>query len=249
MEIKTSSTKLLRSCFDVLSDFLEDSSLAISEDFLCIADQDKSRSLFIKLKLMKNAFEDYDVPEAKIIMIQLDELSKIFHQTTDNESSKISFNDGQILIEILGNTRRFFHLPLLPSKEKEILEHEFIFSTELEIPFDLFEQIINNAQTISSVIIFKLDSNEISFFGKEKNKEVKIEIPHSLEKGITLNTSEKSFETKYSIEFLAKIIRAIKVFNPFKIKIFFGADYPIKIIFSTQNDSVEFSFIMGPLVS
>jgi len=76
------------------------------------------------------------------------------------------------------------------------------------------------------------------------NDEQKIDIPIKADTETTINT-ETDTKSKYSIEYLKKIVAASKTSN--KVKIQYNQDYPLNLEYK-QIDKYVLRFILAPRV-
>ena len=81
---------------------------------------------------------------------------------------------------------------------------------------------------------------------EEAGKTGFFEIADDISKNIKMETEEDAVISRYSLDWLNRVIKAVKAIEPLHCSVFFGQAFPIKFDFSTK--SIQVNFFLGPRV-
>ena len=140
-------------------------------------------------------------------------------------------------IEIKNKINRNFSLALINSNKEERKAQDLKFSSEIELPSDVFSDAVTDGAIVADACYFISNNDSFSIEAKGSLNKTKTNLT-SNEAKISGNA-----KAKYSLEYLQKFIKASKVSN--NVKVSFSSDYPLKLDF---KDKVELSFILAPRV-
>ncbi|MBT4730889.1 hypothetical protein HOB87_02830, partial [Candidatus Woesearchaeota archaeon] len=140
---------------------------------------------------------------------------------------------------------RTFNLALIDVDEKEQRVPDLNFSATIETSSSIFDGAIQDADVIADAVVLKALENSFVVEGENNMSQVTTEIPKDDDTIITLNSVEE-FKSKYSIEYLKKIIKGGKLTG--KVKLQFGNDYPLRVDYLVQ-DKLNLGFILAPRVA
>ena len=253
---------VLKNCTSIISCIFE-------EELLHIQGMDKSHICLFDIKLKKTWFDEYIVPEKKILSFD----SNIFYSiiSTKSESQSIIFkmetdNEDTLFIDFISNeekknselkekktkkkseTKQFkksFKLPLTENEYEELN----IPSTEYDAEFTLYSNQINDIFTqlnhFGNYIIIKCSEENIYLTTNGVTGEMRVQIPIDDVSSYSIVEGEEIILT-YSLIYLNKMCITNKLSE--EIEFSLSNESPMKIVYSLGEDS-SIAFYMAPKVS
>lgn len=237
MILKIENTKLLSDAIAIISELVTEVRIKLLEDGMSIVAVDPANVAMVIFKLPKESFSQYEAGR-EVWGVNLDDLKRILKRAASSSSVVFEQDENQLKISIFGKTKRIFNLALIDveSEDKEVPSLEF--GCKVEIDSDTFSEAIEDAKVVADACSFiagegffmveglgSLNSARAEFSGDE----AKIE-------GIG--------KSKYSLEYLAKFIKAGKISN--KVNVNFSDNYPLRIDF--PGEKMGLGFILAPRV-
>ena len=124
---------------------------------------------------------------------------------------------------------------ILPDKN----EPELNFSCKVKMDSSSLSQAIEDCSVVADSCSFVSEPDKFIMTAKGSLNSFKSEFT-----GDSIDIQAQESNSKYSLEYLQKMIKATKLTD--KVKINFASDYPLKLEFSTPF--IELSFILAPRV-
>jgi proliferating cell nuclear antigen len=156
----------------------------------------------------------------------------------DEEKSKLK-------IQLKGDNVRTFNLALIDVDEKEQRVPDLNFGASVETSSAVFDEAVQDADVIADAIVLKALDDKFVIEGESNTNHVCSEIPKDDDTLVNLSNPGEN-KSKYSIEYLKKIIKGGKLTG--KVKLQFGNDYPLRVDYLVQ-DKLNLGFILAPRVA
>ena len=153
--------------------------------------------------------------------------------------------DNKLKVEIKGESIRTFHLALIDIEEREQKIPDLKFPLKVEMPTMLFDEAIEDMDIISDSVALISEKDRIIIQSQSKLNSAKVEITTDEETVIEKEDDEK-VKSKYSTEYLKKIIKGSKLSNI--VNLYFDNDYPLKVEYKVM-DKLLLTFILAPRVA
>lgn len=237
---------LLRDSLDAINGLINEATFDFSDKGLILKAIDPAVVSMTVLQMLPTCFTQYEVPNNIKITLNLDYFLEILKRVKQSDKIIIELkeNDGVLKIAMRGNLNRDFTISLLenPEKEQKLPTPEFV--GEIIATNDVLRDAVKNCQMVSDCALFKATPNAfiINATGDLNN------VTHELTKdspSLKDITFKEDHESKYSLEYLDKIIRGDKVSDETRIR--FKNNYLLEIEYK-QQDKLSLAFILAPRV-
>lgn len=244
MLLRLDEPKLFSDIITIISELVLEVRIKVNKHGLFIIAIDPANVALVSFKLPAEAFSQLEVDE-EILGISLDSLKSVLRRCRPGSSLILQTEDNTLKIIIHDKIKREFQLALIEIESEEKTMPDLDFSTKVEMSsLDLSESIEDCAVVADSCSLVTREGKFIieakgslnSAKSEYSGDEVKIEIK--------LGEETKSIQSKYSLEYLQKFIKAAKITD--KTVINFSKDYPLRLDFKTPR--IELSFVLAPRV-
>lgn len=230
--------------------FLRDSSIEIpinlNEKGLNTRFLDPANVMFIQLELFSSSFIEYNNFN-KNFVINVNDLYKNIKDIKKDSSLSLDYTDKHLIIKEMGLYENITQIPFIDSdikEQKDIpLEHKGI----IEISANILNDIIKQFDLIGDSLKFELFNNKLilSCDSGINNKTITLTTNNDI-KIINKNSDGSAIISKYSIEYLKKIVNTYRLTDKYTLKL--STDYPIEFNFNKQ-DEYSYKIILAPMVS
>jgi proliferating cell nuclear antigen len=185
------------------------------------------------------AFSQLEVTE-ETLGVNLDSLKAVLRRCAIGSSLLMKTEDNTLKLEIVDKIKREFTLSLidLESKDKPVPTLEF--STKVEINSNDLGEAIEDCSIVADSCSFEADPEKFVVFAKGPLNSANLTYSSD---SVYIESQYKA-KSKYSIEYLQKMIRGAKLTE--KVVVNFGNDYPLRLEF--RAPLMELSFILAPRV-
>jgi proliferating cell nuclear antigen len=158
----------------------------------------------------------------------------------------LEFVDNKLILTIFDGTKRRFTVPLLQITREEIPPIEQLeFKASVTLKPEILEDSIKDASVITDAITFYATKNNFKITAEGDVSQTELELVPGDEGLIDLNVKEDS-KAKYPLEYLEKILKAVKISDEVNLK--FAQDYPMRIDFKYEGKA-RISMVLAPRVS
>lgn len=246
MKIVINDVTLLRDSLDAISGLINEATFEFSPNGLMLKAIDPAVVAMTVLKMMPTCFTQYDVNSNLKLTVNLDYFLEVLKRIKQSDKTIIELNEdeGTLKVSMIGNMNREFVIALLenPEKEQKIPEPEF--EGEVIVDNNVLKEGVKNCQMVSDCATFTANSKKfiISAMGDLNN--VKQELTKD-SPSLKELTYKKEHVSKYSLEYLDKIIRGDKVADSTIIR--FKTDYLLEVEYKSL-DKLSLAFILAPRV-
>jgi len=225
----------------VISDLVLEVKAKVTKKGFEIIAIDPANVALVVLKIPSGAFSQYEVEKDEELGLNLEDFKQVLRRI--NESLIIEKKENMLKLHTQDKAKRAFSLALIDVEQEERKIPELNFDTKIEIPSLTFCDVINDALIVADSASFVTNKKDDNFIVHAKG---------------TLNQSKTEFNSdeikieaqdskaKYSLEYLAKFVRASKIAP--KLVINYSNDYPARFDFFNPDTNLELSFILAPRV-
>ena len=245
MKLTLAEPTYLKESVSIISDLVNEARFKVTQDAIELVAMDPANVAMVIFKLLSSCFTEYDVKEDVEIAINLENLKQILRRASANDMLTLELGENNKLkIQLKGNTTRTFSLPIIELEEKEQNIPELKFPVKIVIPSSTLTNAIEDADIVAESVSLEAEPKKFTVNAQGDLSQAKIEIVESDNNKIEVEGSVK-IKSKYSIEYLKKMISGAKLSN--EVSINFNKDYPLKLEYKTV-DKVMLSFILAPRV-
>jgi|TARA_B100001971_G_C18245310_1_gene573823 proliferating cell nuclear antigen len=245
MKLTLAEPRYLKESITIISDLVNEARFKVNKDAIELVAMDPANVAMVVFKLLSSSFIEYSIDKEVEIAINLGNLKQILRRVTPNDMVSLELDsDNKLKVQLKGASTRTFSLPIIELEEKEQKVPELKFPVLLKTPAQVLSNAIEDADIVAESVTLSAEPKKFAVHAEGDLSQAKIEINES--EGISINVegSEK-IQSKYSIEYLKKMISASKISD--EVSIQFNKDYPLKLEYKTV-DKVILSFILAPRV-
>ena len=258
--------KYILRLFKSFEDITPEINFHIQEDGILIRAMDSSRISLINCFVNKNEFDEYKLSEKCILGINLESFCKLMSISENIDTLTLSYKkSGDSLSMIFENDSRKtrFRLKLINLDESLYEIGDINYLTNITMDFSRFISMSNNievvlAETVEFNIkpnkvvvkangelsrvesIWKLDNNKLStkkpLLTKKLLPNGKFKLVKSKELEFSSELRDETFSASFNMPTIKKIFKISSICD--RIKVSFNEDAPLKLKFTTPNDSV-----------
>jgi proliferating cell nuclear antigen len=203
---------------------------------------DPANVAMVVFRLLSSAFVEYSVKEETEIAINLNNLKQVLRRIKGNDNLTLEVAENKLKLVLSGSTIRTFFLPLIDQQEKEHKEPELKFKTTIKCPSSMLNDAIEDVEIVAESVTFQ--SEDKKFIVNASGDTGKATVDIKADDSVTIESAEK-VKSKYSIEYLKKMIQGSKISGTVQIQ--FNKDYPLKLEYK-ELDKIQMVFILAPRI-
>jgi proliferating cell nuclear antigen len=246
MKLTLAEPKLLKDSIGIISELVNEASFKINKDGLELIAMDPANVAMVIFKMLSSSFVEYDVPDDVILAVNLDNFNQVLKRVkpSDTLTLEIDNEKNKLRIKLRGESSRTFNLSLIDIDKSEQKVPELKFSVQAGMPASVFSEAIDDMDIVSESVAFAAEANKFTIESEGRFNAAKVEISTDEELSLSLGEEGKVL-SKYSIEYLKKIIKGSKLTN--NVKLYFSKEYPLRVDYQIV-DKLMLSFILAPRV-
>jgi proliferating cell nuclear antigen len=239
MLLKLENPKMFSEVISIISDMVLEVRMKVSKEGMSIIAIDPANVAMISFKLPANAFSELEVGNEEVLGVSLESLKAVLRRIKAGSVLTIEKQENELKVVINDKIKREFNLALIEiegeEKELPILD----FTSKIEMSSVDFSEVVEDCSVVADSCSFISENNKFIMNAKGSLNSFKSEFSSD-----EVNIQAQEANSKYSLEYLQKMIKATKLTD--KTIINFSNDYPLKLEFNTPL--LELSFILAPRV-
>ncbi|MAG45799.1 MAG: proliferating cell nuclear antigen (pcna) [Nanoarchaeota archaeon] len=245
MKLTLAEPRLLKEPVSILSDLVNDVSFKVDNEKLEIVATDPANVVMVVFKLLSSAFIEYEVGSSEVISISLDNLNQILRRLKGNDTLSLELDKekNKLKINMSGDSSRTFNLNLIELEDKDQNIPELSFKSKVVTNSKMIEDAIEDVGIVAESVSLGLDKEKMMIRGEGNLSNAHVELNKNEDTEIE---TENEIISKYSIEYLKKLIRGGKLSD--KVVLEWADDYPLRLEYNVI-DKLALSFILAPRVS
>ncbi len=245
MKLMLADPTILKDSISVISDLVNEARFKLTKDGLELVAMDPANVAMVIFKLLSSNFTEYELEKDTEISVNLANFRQILRRVNASDVIILEAGtDNKLKIQLKGATNRTFSIPLIELEEKEQRVPSLTFPVSVNTTSNLLNEAIADADVVAESVTFAVEPDKFTIAAEGDLSKAQIEIKHGDDTKIKSESSAK-VKSKYSIEYLKKMIAASKLAN--EVNIFFSQDYPLKLEYKVL-DKLLLSFILAPRV-
>jgi len=245
MKLTLAEPKYLKESITIISDLVNEARFKITPDAIELVAMDPANVAMVIFKLLSSAFVEYDVKENVEISINLNNLKQILRRAKPNDILILELAENRLKVTLKSNTVRVFSIPIIDLEEKEQKVPQLTFPVVIKTTAAMLNEAIEDADIVAESVTFMAEPGKFTIIAEGDLSKAKIELKQDDNTKITVDSDEEKVKSKYSIEYLKKMINGSKIAD--EVIINFNKDYPLKLDYKSV-DKVLLSFILAPRV-
>jgi proliferating cell nuclear antigen len=242
MKLTLAEPKYLKDSISIISELVNEARFKITPNAIELVAMDPANVAMVVFKLLSSCFTEYDVKQEQEIALNLGNLKQILRRAKPTDVLTLELDDNRLKIQLRGASTRTFSLPIIELEEKEQKVPQLEFPVCIKTTADVLNDAIEDVDIIAESVALQAESTKLIIQAEGDLSKAHIEIGAD---EVTKIDAKNSAKSKYSIEYLKKMVLGSKIANDITIQ--FNKDYPLKIDF-IEMDKVLLSFILAPRV-
>lgn len=245
MKLSLAEPKYLKESITIISELVNEARFKITKDAVELVAMDPANVAMVVFKLLSSSFVEYDVKEKTEIAINLSNLKQILRRAGSNDMLSLEVTEeNKLQIKLSGKSKRTFSIPLIELEDKEQKVPELSFNAEIDMACTVLNDAIDDVDIVAESVTFIAEKKKFTVNAEGDLSKAKIEITPDEETKINVETNDV-VKSKYSIEYLKKMIHASKLTD--RVTLSFSKDYPLRMDYKVV-DKVALTFILAPRV-
>ncbi len=241
MKLTLAEPKLLKDSISIIADLVTEAQFKITPDSLELIAMDPASVAMVTFKLLSSSFEEYDVKEEQIIALNLNNVKQVLRRAV-NCKITLELVEGNLKFIMKGKSTKTFHLPLIDVEESDKKIPSLNFDATIVTNSSVLTEAIEDMDIIGESVSMEVDGQTLKVSSKGDMSKAEVEIPADEQTKIV---ADKQLKSKYSIEYLKKMIQGSKL-SP-QVTMQFSNDYPLRIEYKILN-KLQLVFILAPRV-
>ena len=238
MKLKLDNPKIFSEIIGIISEMVLEVRIKVNNEGLSITAIDPANVAMILFKLPADAFSELEVEKEEILGVSLDNLKAVLRRVKAGSVLVMEKEENMLKIIIQDKIRKEFSLALIDVEGDEKPIPNLNFVSKIEMTSVDFSEAIEDCNVVADSCSFISAPDNFVIQGKGNLNSFKSEF------GDEVNIQAEEASSKYSLEYLQKMIKGTKLAD--KVVLNFGNDYPLKLEFNTPG--VSLSFILAPRV-
>ena len=247
MKLSLAEPKVLVDSINVISELVNEVRLKIDKDKIELVAMDPANVAMVIFNLLSSAFTEYKVDKPEEIGISLDSLKAILRRVKPSDVISIELDKerNRLKIQLRSENVRTFNLALIDIEDKHQKIPDLNFPLKVEMNSVVFDEAVQDMDVIAESVVLVVDKDRFLVEAESNLSDAKSEI--GKDSGVIIKTNTKeAVKSKYSIEYLKKIIKGSKLSD--KVNIQFSKDYPLRVDYLVK-DRLSLTVILAPRVS
>ena len=243
MRLTLNEPRFLKDSILIISELVNEANLKILKDRIELVAMDPANVSMVIFNLLSSAFAEYDIKSERVIGINLVNLTQILKRVKPTEILTLELDEERNRMHVIlkGTTTKKFELSLLDIDEREQKIPNLKFNAKIETNTLMFNDAIEDMDIIGDSLSLTAITNNFLIESEGTISKGKVEITSDDE--TTIQVGDKGVTSRYSIEYLKKIIKGSKLTNIVSLE--FGQDYPLRTEYKVV-DKLSLQFILAP---
>ena len=246
MKLVLAEPKLFKESMATISSLVNEVTIRADKNMLEIVAMDPANVAMIIFHLVSSAFMVYDVKKEEYLTIGLEGLNQILRRAKPSDTMHLELDEKkrQLVIKLVGESSRTFHITLLDSSHKEQKIPELNFPAKIEMSSMVFNEAMEDMNVTAESVLFLASENSFVIKSESRLNSAKVELTTDDSTVIKIDKLNE-VASKYSLEYLNKIAKGSKLAD--NVLIQFGNEYPLKVDYKVI-DKLNLSVILAPRV-
>lgn len=246
MRLSLAEPKYLKDSISIISELVNEGRFKITKDSIELVAMDPANVAMVIFRLLSSSFIEYNVEKPIEICVNLNNMKQILKRAKSSDTLVMELSENKLVMQLRGHTTRTFSIPLIELDGSQQKIPELSFPLTIETSSNVLNEAIEDADVVGESVSFIIENKKFLISSKGDLSKAEIIIKEDEETKIKSNTQD-TIKSKYSIEYLKKMVNGSKISDDGRVVIQFNRDYPLKLEYKTIN-KVQISFILAPRV-
>jgi len=236
MKLTLAEPRLLKESIGIISDLVNEVSIKVDSNKIQIIAMDPANVAMTVFKLLSSAFIEYSIDTETT-------LKQVLRRAKPTDSLSLELEENRLKISLIGDSVRTFKISLLDLEERDQKIPQLSFSLNVKTSSHILSEAVEDVSIIAESVLFEVEPGKMTVASEGNLNDAKVEI--RADEVTEIKTESSRVKSKYSIEYLKKIIAGSRLAD--EVTIEFAKDYPLKITYFILN-KLELTFILAPRV-
>lgn len=236
-EIELSDTGFFKDAFDSISAIIDEIIIVIDSDGFRVRALDRSHISFVSLDLKPTVFDVFECNTPEKLNIDTDEFMKILKRMKSKDLLKLSCDEGNFIIKLIGDVDREFKIRLID------IEYEIPQPPSLEppvsvnVPSELVKDTLVDMELFGEKLYLNVDGDYFKVTSDGEFGDADVRYLHG-------EDVSESVRACYNIDKLKDMFKASKFSE--EVEIALGNDMPVILKFKLPTGDGEIGFLLAP---
>ena len=243
MKVTLTDASAFKNSMNIISNLVTEVQMNFSNEALEIVAMDPANAAMVVFRMFSTAFAEYEVSENEVVAINLSMLKQVLRRLKGGEILSLQSDNGRLKVTLKGNTTRSFSLPIIDIEENETKVPDLSFPVSIAMPSSILNDAVEDVDVVGDSVTFIAEPHKFIMYSEGDLSNAEIVIEEKDDVKIIVEGSETKVRSKYSVEYLKKMIEGSKLSE--RVIIHFNKDYPLKLDYNVV-DVLSMSFILAP---
>ncbi len=239
MLLKLEHPKIFSEIISIISELVLEVRIKVNKEGMSILAIDPANVAMTSFKIPNTVFAEFEVENEEVLGVSLENLKAILRRCSVRSMLVMKTQENTLELEIQDKIKRQFNLALIEIEGEEKELPVLDFTSKIEMNSIDFAEVIEDCGVVADSCNFVSEPDKFIIQAKGSLNSFKSEFSSD-----ELNIEAQQASSKYSLEYLQKMIKATKITD--KVLINFSSDYPLRLEFNTPF--IQLSFILAPRV-
>jgi proliferating cell nuclear antigen len=223
---------------DAIGVLINEGTFSVNNEKLTLRATDPSQISLVDFAMPKEAFDDFvvdlnDDQKEYSFGININNLLQILSHSNSEDKLSLEINENKpnLLIQLIGKSKRTFTIPLIDISDVQNPLPQIQFDVNIELKCDQLNAGIKDASLFSSHLIFKVEDNTLILETQSSKGHFKQEIGSD---EVTLNGNDA--KAMFPLDYLQNMIKNAKDQINLKLK----TDMPIEISYTIGKSAIRY---------
>ena len=244
MKLVLNDINYLKSSIEIIQGLVIEARFNFNKEGISLLSMDPAGVCFIYFKLLKSAFVNYDLDKDLDICLKVIDLKQVLKKSSEGDVLVIEYEEPRLILTLKGKSRKEFKINTIDLEQKDYTEPTLKFDCVVKTKSSIIKDAINTCDIGSEGESVTITANpkSLSFHIEGNNNEATDTIKVSDDTKIT---TDIEIISKFSIEYLNKVIEGSKLSENIKIEL--ANNYPVKFDFMIP-DKVQLWLLVAPRI-
>ena len=242
MKLVLAETKLIKDPISIISELVTEAKFKIKKDTIELVAMDPANVAMVIFRLLSSSFVEYSVKEETVIAVNLNNIKQVLRRLKGNDNLTLELSENKLKLTLSGSTVRTFFLPLIELDEKEQKVPDLKFKATITCPSSMLTDAVEDVEIVAESVTFTVEPKKFTISASGDSSKAQVEI--KADETVLIKAEEKT-KSKYSIEYLKKMMQGSKISSTVTISC--DKDYPLKLEYK-EMDKIQLAFILAPRI-
>ena len=179
MQLTLAEPRLMKESINIISELVNEVTLRVDKDKIEIVAIDPANVAMVDYKLLSSAFVEYEVPKPEELAINLDHLKQVLKRAKPTDTISVGHDEekNRLTIQLKGDSKRTFNIPLINVEENEQKIPSLTFKTKVTMSSSKFDDAVEDMGIVAESVSFTTEPDKFLVLAESNMKDARIELP------------------------------------------------------------------------